>query len=67
MELSPSLSRVNLSVKGIEQEEDGAEANHGAEDEGVPPLPQVDSLDQIVDGRESICGSWNAKEIHESG
>lgn len=42
------------SVKSIEQEEDGADADHCAEDERVPSLPQVDSLDEIVDGWETI-------------
>lgn len=47
----PGLAR---SVKGIEQEENGADADHCAKDERVPSLPQVDSLDEIVDGWETV-------------
>lgn len=42
------------SVQSIEQEQNGAEADDWTEDQRVPPLPQVDPLDQIVDGREPI-------------
>lgn len=42
------------SVKSVEQEENGADANHCAEDERVPSLSQVDPLDEIVDGRETV-------------
>lgn len=45
---------IKPSVKRIEQEENGADADHRAEDEGVPSLPQVDSLDEIVDGWETV-------------
>lgn len=41
-------------MKSVEQEEDGADADHCAEDERVPSLPQVDSLDEIVDGWETV-------------
>lgn len=41
-------------MKGVEQQKNGADADDGAEDERVPSLPQVDSLDQIVDGRKTI-------------
>lgn len=41
-------------MKSIKQEQDGADADHCAQDERVSPLPQVDSLDEIVDGRETI-------------
>lgn len=42
------------SVQSVEQQQDGADADHGAEDEGVPSLTQVDSLDEIVDGGEPV-------------
>lgn len=45
---------IKPSVERIEQEENGADADHCAEDEGVPSLPQVDSLDEIVDGWETV-------------
>lgn len=48
------FTRSACSVKSIEQEENGADADHCAEDEGVPSLPQVDSLDEIVDGWETV-------------
>lgn len=42
------------SVKSIEEEENGADADHCAQDERVPSLPQVDSLDEIIDGWETV-------------
>lgn len=56
-QISPASSQIMfpcLSVKSVEEEEDGADTDHCAEDEGVPSLPQVDSLDQTVDGGETI-------------
>lgn len=47
-------TRPMCSVKSVEQEENGADANHCAEDERVPSLSQVDPLDEIVDGRETV-------------
>lgn len=41
-------------MERIEEEENGADPNHSAEDQRVPSLSQVDSLDQIVDGWETI-------------
>lgn len=52
--LSPSSPRTGLSMQSVEQQEDGAEADHRAQDEGVPSFPQVDSLDKIVDGGEPV-------------
>lgn len=46
-----SLAR---SVEGVEQQEDGADANHATEDQRVSPLAQIDFLDEVVDGREAI-------------
>lgn len=42
------------SVQSVEQQEDGADADHRAQDEGVPPFTQVDPLDEIVDGGEPV-------------
>lgn len=41
-------------MKGIEQEENGANANHRAKDQRVPSLSQVDSLDEVVDSWETV-------------
>lgn len=41
-------------VEGIKQEQNGADAYHRAKDQGVPSLPQIDSLDEIVDSWETI-------------
>lgn len=41
-------------MKSVEQEENGTDADHCAEDERVSSLPQVDSLDEIVDGWETV-------------
>lgn len=43
-------------MEGIQQQEDGADANHGPQDEGVSSLPKVDPLDQTVHSRKSIFG-----------
>lgn len=45
-------------MESIEQEENGADADHSAEDEGVPSLSQIDSLDETVDSWETI---WESK------
>ena len=45
------------SVESVQQQEDGAHADHGAENERVPSLPQVDSLDQVVNGWETVWES----------
>lgn len=42
------------SVQSVEQQQDGADADHRAQDERVPSFPQVDSLDEIVDGGEPV-------------
>ena len=49
-------------MESVEQEEDGADADHRAEDERVSSLPQVDSLDEIVDGRETVLQSRELKK-----
>lgn len=41
-------------MKSIEQEENGADADDCAKDERVSSLPQVDSLDEIVDSWETV-------------
>ena len=53
-------------MESVEQEEDGADADHRAEDERVSSLPQVDSLDEIVDGRETVLQSRELKKIDET-
>lgn len=42
------------SVQRVEQEEDHADASHPAQNERVPPLAQIDFLDEVVDGGEAI-------------
>lgn len=44
-------------MKSIEQEENGADADHCTEDERVPSLSQVDSLDEVVDSWEAVWES----------
>lgn len=44
------------SVQSVEQQENGADADHRAQDERVPSFPQVDSLDEVVDGGEPVSG-----------
>lgn len=41
-------------MQSVEQQENGADADHGAQDERVPSFPQVDPLDEIVDGGEPV-------------
>lgn len=41
-------------MEGIEQEENGANANHRAKDQRVPSLSQVDSLNEVVDSWETV-------------
>lgn len=48
-----------VSVEGIEQEENGANANHRAKDQRVPSLSQVDSLNEVVDSWETVWKSVN--------
>ena len=43
-------------MESVQQEENGADANHPAQNEGVPPFPQVDPLDEVVDRREAVFG-----------
>lgn len=57
------FTRSVHSVKGIEQEENGADTDHCAQDERVPPLPQVDSLDEIIDGWETVLESQRLRKI----
>lgn len=50
-------------MKSVEQEENGADADHRAEDERVPSLPQVDSLDEVVDGWETV---WESRKLRKT-
>lgn len=54
------------SVESVEQQQNGAEADDRAEDQRVPPLPQVDPLDQIVDGGEAIWEGRRLKKVPTS-
>ena len=54
-------------MKSVEQQENGADADHCAEDERVPSLPQVDSLDEIVDGWETVLENRELKKITKFG
>lgn len=40
----------------IQQQQDGTDANNTTQDEGVSPLPKVDSLDEAVHSRKTIFG-----------
>lgn len=42
------------SVQSVEQEKDDADANHPTQNKRVPPLAQIDFLDEVVDGGETI-------------
>lgn len=53
------LSRVPgdvPSMECIQQQQDGTDANNTTQDEGVTPLPKVDSLDEAVHSRKTIFG-----------
>lgn len=50
------------SVQSVEQQENGADADHRAQDERVPSFPQVDSLDEVVDGGEPVSGRSSVRE-----
>lgn len=52
LEVTIRLSRT--SVQSVEQQEDDADANHPTQNERVPPLAQIDFLDEVVDGGEAI-------------
>ena len=45
---------AKVLVKGVEEQEEGADTNNATKYYWVPPLPQVDSLDEVVDGWETI-------------
>lgn len=54
------LSRVPgdvPSMECIQQQQDGTDANNTTQDEGVTPLPKVDSLDEAVYSRKTISQS----------
>ena len=44
------------SMECIQQQQDGTDANNTTQDEGVSPLPKVDSLDEAVHSRKTIFG-----------
>lgn len=49
------LKKVSsASVECVKQQEYGADANHRTQNERVPPLAQIDFLDETVDGGETI-------------
>lgn len=50
----PGVVGTLTSVQSVEQQQDGAEADHRAQDERIPSFPQVDSLDEVVDGGEPV-------------
>lgn len=52
LEVTIRLSRT--SVQSVEQEEDDADTNHPTQNKRVPPLAQIDFLDEVVDGGETI-------------
>lgn len=47
-----SFSRVqggkHPSMESVQEQQDGADADDAAQNEGIPPLPKVDPLDQAV-------------------
>lgn len=43
------------SMEGVEEQQDGADADDAAQDEGIPSLPEVDPLDQAVHGWKTVC------------
>lgn len=53
---------AKASVESVEQQEDGADANHRAQNYRVPPLAQIDFLDEAIDGGETVWGEGVVKE-----
>lgn len=43
------------SMEGVEEQQDGADADDAAQDEGIAALPEVDPLDQAVHGWKTVC------------
>lgn len=41
-------------MERIQQQQDGTDTNNTTQDEGVSPLPKVDTLDQAVHSRKTI-------------
>lgn len=69
-----SFSRVqggkHPSMESVEEQQDGADADDAAQNEGIPSLPEVDPLDQAVhcwktvwEGSESRA--WQQTGIHQ--
>lgn len=42
-------------MEGVEEQQDGADADDAAQDEGIAALPEVDPLDQAVHGWKTVC------------
>lgn len=56
-----------LSVEGIQQQQDGTDANDTSKDERVTPLPEVDPLYQAVHGRKAVFGKpWLRSYLREA-
>lgn len=45
----------HASMESVEEQQDGADADDAAQDEGIPPLPEVDPLDQAVHCWKTVC------------
>ena len=43
-----------LLAKYVPKHEDKAQSDHNTKDNGVPPLPKVDLVHQVVDHRELV-------------
>lgn len=52
-------------MKSIEQQQNGADSDHSAEDERVPSLPEVDPLDHIVDSWEAVYKSQTVRNVFQ--
>lgn len=54
-EVWQSPGRKQPSMEGVEEQQDGADADDAAQDEGIPSLPEVDPLDQAVHCWKTVC------------
>lgn len=66
-----SFSRVqggkHPSMEGVEEQQDGADANDAAQNEGIPSLPEVDPLDQAVHCWKTVSEGSESRPQQQTG
>lgn len=55
------------SMEGVEEQQDGADADHAAQDERIAALAQVDPLDQAVHGWKTVWEGSESRAQHKQG